>query len=82
MIIPQKRLASGFALPVLGYGTWQLGGRYERDPNNDDARDVRAICTAIDLGFTHIDTAELYGDGHAESSLARQCVRTSVQHSF
>ncbi len=58
--------ASGLSLPVLGLGTWQMGGREERDPGNDDARDVAAIRAAIDAGITHIDTAEIYACGHAE----------------
>ena len=45
----------GAAIPVVGQGTWQL-----------DAGDRRAAVTALrrglDLGLTHIDTAEMYGD--------------------
>jgi diketogulonate reductase-like aldo/keto reductase len=41
-------------VPLIGQGTWQLG------------RDKRAIVAALrqglDLGMTHIDTAEMYGD--------------------
>jgi diketogulonate reductase-like aldo/keto reductase len=46
--------------PVVGLGTWQL----EAD---DRERAIRAIRRAIDVGMTHIDTAELYGDGEVES---------------
>ena len=47
--IPVKT-AGEFSLPVLGLGTWQMGGQDERDPDNDDERDIAAIRHAIDLG--------------------------------
>ena len=37
----------------------------EADYSNDEV-EIEAIKTAIDHGITHIDTAELYGAGHAE----------------
>src|SRR5258706_7011885 len=39
---------------VLGQGTWQMGG--------DRASNVAALRRGIELGMTHIDTAEMYGD--------------------
>ncbi len=64
--IPIKKLACGYALPVFGFGTWQMGGRQQRDPCNDDQADVTAIQNAIDRGVTHIDTAAWYAQGHTE----------------
>ncbi|MBI1326734.1 MAG: hypothetical protein GC136_03730 [Alphaproteobacteria bacterium] len=64
--IPTKKLRMGFELPVLGLGTWMMGGDINRDPNNNDAADIKAIETAIDFGITHIDTAEIYAAGFAE----------------
>ncbi len=58
-------------MPVYGIGTWQMGGDKKRNPVNDDDADVRAIRTAIDMGVTHIDTAELYAEGYAEKIVAR-----------
>jgi diketogulonate reductase-like aldo/keto reductase len=46
-------------VPIVGLGTWQM----ERD---DREQCIRAIRRAIDLGMTHIDTAELYGRGRVE----------------
>lgn len=68
MNIPTKKLENGFEMPVYGLGLWQMGGRRERDESNDD-NDIAAIRAAIDAGVTHIDTAESYGDGHAEELL-------------
>ena len=64
--IPTKELSNGFSLPVYGLGTWQMGGRETRNPSNDDQADIAAIQNAIEHGFTHIDCAESYADGHAE----------------
>lgn len=65
MTIPQKRLQNGFAMPVLGIGTWGMGGWVEKD-TRDDAQSLAALARALDAGITHIDTAERYAEGHAE----------------
>ena len=54
---------TGRPVPVIGYGSWQL--------EQDDRRSaVAAIRRAVELGATHIDTAELYGRGRVEEMLA------------
>lgn len=52
-------------IPVLGQGTWGLGGGMVPDYSRDESA-REAIRTAIQLGYTHIDTAEMYGGGHTE----------------
>ena len=47
-------------MPVIGQGTWHL----EQD---DRARGIAALRLGLDLGMTHVDTAELYGSGAVES---------------
>lgn len=66
MVIPTKKLKCGFEMPVFGLGTWMMGGDKNRDPNNDDEADIKAIQNAIEVGITHIDTAENYAEGHTE----------------
>lgn len=44
---------------MFGLGTYKMGGA-------DDQVDITAIKTAIELGITHIDSAERYADGHSE----------------
>lgn len=66
MIIPSKKLKNGFSIPEFGVGTWEMGGRRERDDNNDDSSDITSLQTAIRMGVKRIDTAELYGLGKAE----------------
>jgi diketogulonate reductase-like aldo/keto reductase len=46
-------------------GTWEIGGRMSRDTSYD-AEGIAAIRGAIELGYNHIDTAEMYGAGHSE----------------
>jgi diketogulonate reductase-like aldo/keto reductase len=69
MKIPTKKLKNGFELPVLGFGTWLMGGEREPDYSNDE-KDINSIKNALDIGLMHIDTAELYGGGHAEELIA------------
>jgi diketogulonate reductase-like aldo/keto reductase len=53
-------------LPKLALGTWLMGGTKSPDPNNDDARDITVIQTAIESGITLIDTAQNYAGGKCE----------------
>jgi diketogulonate reductase-like aldo/keto reductase len=46
------KLSSGYAMPVLGLGTWRLAG----------TACERIVSKALELGYRHIDTAELYGN--------------------
>jgi diketogulonate reductase-like aldo/keto reductase len=59
-------LPDGSTIPVLGMGTWYLG----EDPDRHDI-DLSALRTGIEIGLTLIDTAEMYGDGAAESLIGR-----------
>ncbi len=70
MKMPTKKLNSGFELPELGLGTWKIGGSREVDNSRDDIS-IQAIRDAIDLGYTHIDTAEGYGLGHCEELIGK-----------
>ena len=66
-----KEIAPGIKLPVLGIGTWRMGGGMEEIDTSEDAACVHAIRTAIEWGMTHIDTAEVYAKGHAEELVAQ-----------
>ncbi len=51
---------TGGDVPVIGQGTWYL----EQAPR---AQAISALRRGLDLGLRHIDTAELYGSGAAET---------------
>jgi len=55
------QLPCGEKVPALGLGTWKMGER-----GGDKTKEVAAVRTAIDLGMTLIDTAEMYGQGASE----------------
>ena len=50
------------ALPRLGMGTWHMG-----EHASQRAAEVAALRLGLDLGMNLIDTAEMYGEGGAES---------------
>lgn len=52
---------TGVEVPVIGQGTWMIEGSREAE-----RRAVAALQLGLDLGMTHIDTAEMYGNGRAE----------------
>jgi len=60
-----KTLGKNFKIPVIGLGTWGIGGFMESD-YSQDKKSIQSIRDAIGLGYAHIDTAELYGAGHSE----------------
>jgi diketogulonate reductase-like aldo/keto reductase len=51
----QKFGSGGPQVPVIGQGTWYID-------RGDRRSAVAALRRGIDLGMTHIDTAEMYGD--------------------
>ena len=56
IIMKQREFGSqGASVPVIGQGTWYID-------RGDRRTAVAALRRGIDLGMTHIDTAEMYGD--------------------
>ena len=64
------KLNDGGRLPVIGLGTWDIGGGRTSDHSRDDEM-TALIRDAIEMGYTHIDTAEMYGAGHCEDLVGR-----------
>ena len=65
LMIRSLPLPSGREMPVLGQGTWGMG---EKRAQFD--AEVAALKLGLDLGITLIDTAEMYGEGGAETVVA------------
>ncbi|NWG14567.1 MAG: aldo/keto reductase [Acidobacteria bacterium] len=57
---------TGVALPLVGQGTWKMGESRERAKE-----EIQTLRLGIDLGMTHIDTAEMYGNGSTEELVGR-----------
>jgi diketogulonate reductase-like aldo/keto reductase len=57
--------ATGVSVPVIGQGTWAMG-----ESRASRKAEVGALRLGIELGMTHLDTAEMYADGGAEEVVA------------
>jgi diketogulonate reductase-like aldo/keto reductase len=55
--------AGGIEVPAVGQGTWYI-------EQADRRAAVAALRRGLDLGLTHVDTAEMYGSGRAEEVVA------------
>jgi diketogulonate reductase-like aldo/keto reductase len=62
-------------LPKIGFGTWKIGGKSSADPKTDPVS-MAALRSALETGYTHFDTAEMYANGHSEELLG-QAIRES-----
>ncbi|MBL8291921.1 MAG: aldo/keto reductase [Bryobacterales bacterium] len=64
---------SDLLITPLGIGAWAMGGAgwaFSWGPQDDDAS-IQAIHAGLDAGINWIDTAAVYGLGHAEEVVAR-----------
>ena len=61
-----RQLSDGTTIPVLALGVWQVRNGREC---------VNAVRWALDLGYRHIDTAQLYGN---EESVGRAVQESGV----
>ena len=52
MSIPNIELNDGHSIPQLGFGVFQI----------DPEETARAVSEALEIGYRHIDTAEMYGN--------------------
>src|SRR5437588_9834480 len=60
----------GLDVSRIGLGTMAMSGYY-LDPGSSDAQSLRTIRRALELGVTHIDTAEIYGPYANEELVGR-----------
>ncbi|MEV0185019.1 aldo/keto reductase [Streptomyces sp. NPDC050625] len=58
---------SGQRASVVGLGTWQLGADWGEV---DDKQALAVLETAAESGVTFFDTADVYGDGRSEQTIA------------
>lgn len=60
----------GLLIPRIGFGTWKIGGGSYADLKLDTVS-LAALRSALEVGYTHFDTAEMYASGHTEELLGR-----------
>ena len=58
----------------IGLGAMTMAGTYTSEGGLDDVESIATIRRALDLGVTHIDTAEVYGPFHSEE-IVGQAIR-------
>ncbi|WP_329577688.1 aldo/keto reductase [Streptomyces sp. NBC_01361] len=61
----------GLDVSRIGLGAMTMAGTYTTGGALDDAESIRTIHRALDLGVTHIDTAEIYGPFHSEEIVGK-----------
>jgi 2,5-diketo-D-gluconate reductase B len=67
----QRRAPLASEMPMLGLGTWQ---------NEDPSQCADSVATALEMGYRHVDTAQIYenedavGDGLAQADVDREDV--------
>ena len=65
-------------LPKIGFGTWSIGGESTSDPKLDLVSLI-ALRSALEIGYTHFDTAEFYAAGHCEELVGRAVRETNTK---
>ena len=65
-------------LPKIGFGTWKIGGGSYADPSLDSVS-MTALTSALEVGYTHFDTAEYYAAGHSEELVGRAVRETNTK---
>jgi 2,5-diketo-D-gluconate reductase A len=60
--VPNIRLNNGVDIPQLGYGVFKI----------DPSETVKATLTALEVGYRHIDTAEMYGNEREVGQAVRE----------
>lgn len=70
------KLPSGQSIPTLGMGTWGMG-----EKRKTQQQEVEALRHGLALGFSLIDTAEMYGEGGAEEVIS-QAIASQREKAF
>ena len=80
---------TGVEVPAIGFGTWAHGGPNQDESNasvgwsgHDDEQSRDALVAAWEHGLTHWDTADVYGEGHAEELIGSLWDRVPRQEIF
>jgi diketogulonate reductase-like aldo/keto reductase len=64
-------------VPIIGQGTWLI-----ENGNDNDSRAIKTLQIGLDFGMSHIDTAEMYGNGKAEELVGQAIAGTKREDIF
>ena len=73
----RKLGSSDLEISEIGFGTWPLGGPVKFQGHSvgwrgiSDAEAIKMLKTCPDMGINFIDTADIYGNGRAESLIGK-----------
>ena len=73
-----ETIMNGEQIPKIGFGTWKIGGGSHANPKLDSVS-LAALRSALEVGYTHFDTAEVYAAGHAEELMGQAIRETGVK---
>ena len=65
-------------VPIIGQGTWLIDSSGIGRRNSDNSLAVKTLQLGLELGMTHIDTAEMYGYRKAEE-LVGEAIASAVK---
>lgn len=69
--VPKRKFGwTDVKVPVIGQGTWMLEAGHRHGSSNDRRTAIEALQLGLDFGLTHVDTAEMYGNGVVEEIVA------------
>lgn len=68
MVIYKQLGNTNLNISTLSFGTWAIGGAWGKV---NDTEALKGLDRAMDAGVNFFDTADVYGDGHAEELLAK-----------
>src|SRR5881628_3302505 len=68
----------GLEVSRIGLGAMSMSGYYNIDAGSD-VESIRTIHRALDLGVTHIDTAEIYGP-YTNEVLVGRAIKDRREH--
>ena len=73
---------SGLEITTVGFGAWAIGGggwAFGWGPQDDEAS-LAAMRRAVERGVNWVDTAAVYGLGHAEEVVGRALSSLDAAH--
>ena len=73
-----ETIFNGEQIPKIGFGTWSIGGGSRADPKLDPIS-LAALRSALEVGYTHFDTAETYAEGHSEELIGQAIRETGIK---